>query len=243
MDYKKKYEQALERAKVINPGTADYEVAVKIFPELKENEDERIREALMLHIKYKVSVISGWRKEELIAWLKKQGEQKPEIKYIYPKFRVGDVIEPAKPNGSYVPVRVNYIGEGAYSCESDDRTAFLSLPICYENDYVLTKQKPTQWTDKDLYYYNKLEYFLQIQDHYSPTEKSSSYQKDVHETLLWLKSLHPNKHVAWSEEDENLLKLSIDNLIELKKRFGDGYGKAGDCIFWLKSLKQRMKGE
>ena len=76
-NYKEKYEQALERAKVINLGTADYEVAVKIFPELKENEDERIKEALMLHIKYKVSAISGWRKKELIAWLEKQGEQKP----------------------------------------------------------------------------------------------------------------------------------------------------------------------
>ena len=50
MDYKQKYEQALERAKIINPGTADYEVAVKIFPEL-ESEGERIRKSLIEHIK------------------------------------------------------------------------------------------------------------------------------------------------------------------------------------------------
>ena len=46
-NYKEKYEQALERAKVINPGTADYEVAVKIFPELMKNEDEKIRKDII----------------------------------------------------------------------------------------------------------------------------------------------------------------------------------------------------
>ena len=75
-------------------------------------------------------------------------EQKTEIKYIYPKFRVGDVIEPVKPNGHYVPVRVKYIGEGSYSCESDDRKSYLSFPICHENEYVLTEQKPT-WSEED----------------------------------------------------------------------------------------------
>jgi hypothetical protein len=46
-----------------------------LIPELKESEDERIRKALIQYIKYNVSVILGWRKEELIAWLKKQGSQ------------------------------------------------------------------------------------------------------------------------------------------------------------------------
>ena len=46
---------------------------------------------------------------------------------------------------------------------------------------------------------------------------------------------------AWSEEDEKLLKLSVENLTELKKRFGDGYGKVGDCIIWLKSFNLKHK--
>lgn len=45
---------------------------------------------------------------------------------------------------------------------------------------------------------------------------------------------------AWSEEDEKLLKLSLDNLTELQKRFGAGYGKVGDCIIWLKSIKHKL---
>lgn len=48
---------------------------------------------------------------------------------------------------------------------------------------------------------------------------------------------------AWSEEDENLLNHSLENLTELKNRFGEKYGKVGECIYWLKLLKQRMKGK
>jgi hypothetical protein len=35
--------------------------------------------------------------------------------------------------------------------------------------------------------------------------------------------------------------LSINNLIELKDRFGEEYGKVGECINWLKSLKDRVQ--
>ena len=77
MDYKQKYEQALENIKKIKAANKDNKELVDFieynYPELIESEDERIRKALILHIKYKVSVISGWKKEELIAWLEKQG--------------------------------------------------------------------------------------------------------------------------------------------------------------------------
>lgn len=75
-DYKKKYEDALERAKVINPGTADYEVALKIFPELKESKDERIRKELIEYLNERkvVERLTDTRvKEEWISWLEKQG--------------------------------------------------------------------------------------------------------------------------------------------------------------------------
>lgn len=78
-DYKKKYEDALERAKVINPGTADYEVAVKIFPELKESEDERIRKSLIKSYTNQhpanFPTVDGFTREQILAWLEKQGEQ------------------------------------------------------------------------------------------------------------------------------------------------------------------------
>ncbi len=49
------------------------------------------------------------------------------------------------------------------------------------------------------------------------------------------------KPAEWSEEDENLLKYSLENLTELKDRFGENYGRVGGCIDWLKSLKDRAQ--
>jgi len=49
------------------------------------------------------------------------------------------------------------------------------------------------------------------------------------------------KKLTWSEEDEDLMKWSVDNLTELKDRFGNEYGKVGKCIDWIKSLKQRIR--
>jgi hypothetical protein len=60
----------------------------------------------------------------------------------------------------------------------------------------------------------------------------------------WLKSLktrvQPKQEL--SEEDEDLLFWTINNLTELKNRYGKNYGKSGKCIDWLKSLKQRIGG-
>lgn len=80
MDYKQKYEQALERARKVHTTNVDEnkKSTEYIFPELKESGDERIRKALIQHIRYKVSVISGWRKEELIAWLEKVAVPSPQ---------------------------------------------------------------------------------------------------------------------------------------------------------------------
>lgn len=72
MDYKKKYEQALERAKmyqgmIVLPAESMIET---IFPELKENDDEKIRKEIIQSIQDNMCVI---HKDECIAWLEKQG--------------------------------------------------------------------------------------------------------------------------------------------------------------------------
>lgn len=73
MNYKKKYEEALERAK--NGGSLE-----TIFPELiKENEDEKIRKALIstFQNRKKYCIADTFGKvsvEDTLAWLEKQGE-------------------------------------------------------------------------------------------------------------------------------------------------------------------------
>ena len=54
----------------------------------------------------------------------------------------------------------------------------------------------------------------------------------IKEQANLLLELVPNKE--WGEEDEDLLKCTINNLTELEQRFGKDYGKVGECINWIK---------
>ena len=56
MDYEKKYKEALERARELNEKVtgASYDY---IFPELKESEDERMRNAAINACKYIINCI------------------------------------------------------------------------------------------------------------------------------------------------------------------------------------------
>jgi hypothetical protein len=80
------YDLAIERARRICK-TEDLE---EIFPELRESEDEKIRDFLIDFIK-----VCGWSekqfppREDCIAWLERQGGQKPSDKP-EPRFKVGD---------------------------------------------------------------------------------------------------------------------------------------------------------
>ena len=78
-DYKQKYEEALARARVVNPGTKDYNIVTTIFPELKKSEDELIREELIhfLETCQDSRFIGNRKQEEWINWLEKQGDTSP----------------------------------------------------------------------------------------------------------------------------------------------------------------------
>jgi len=76
MDYEKKYKEALERAK-------KGECLENIFPELKESEDEKMREMAIkaVYAPEAQSCIKSWgiNPDDVIAWLEKQCVQKPII--------------------------------------------------------------------------------------------------------------------------------------------------------------------
>lgn len=84
MDYKKKYEDAIKRAKVINPGSKNYNIVTAIFPELKESKDDRSqrikKEVIELlyyyHSKSPCFIPPKFSLDETLAWLEKQGERR-----------------------------------------------------------------------------------------------------------------------------------------------------------------------
>lgn len=92
MDYEKKYKEALSRAKELMSRcrcahNSDYEAIIyraedieSIFPELKESEDEKIKEDLIQWInEFPDAIWRGHYKKDIIAWLEKQGNKSVNI--------------------------------------------------------------------------------------------------------------------------------------------------------------------
>ncbi len=81
MNYEKKYKEALDWMQSLYSGLhgATKEDAEHYFPELKESKDERIRKTIYGWIYTQPSQFfdNGFSKEEMLAWVEKQGEQKP----------------------------------------------------------------------------------------------------------------------------------------------------------------------
>ena len=75
----------------------------------------------------------------------------------------------------------------------------------------------------------------------SPCEECAAISVDCKEKCLtynkWARENNKEESIEWSEEDEELLKLTLSNLVELKDRYGEGYGKVGKCMNWLNSLQ------
>lgn len=76
MDYKEKYNAALERAKAFE--LPEYKnIMASVFPELKESENERIRDSLINFLKspFVHENITDEKVAPWIAWLEKQGKK------------------------------------------------------------------------------------------------------------------------------------------------------------------------
>lgn len=87
-DKAKAYDEAIERAKK----SYGNKIAEEIFPELKEDDAERIRKNCIHFLELqKQHHAATFEIEECIAWLEKQGEKKSDNK-IKPKFKIGDFI-------------------------------------------------------------------------------------------------------------------------------------------------------
>lgn len=110
-----RYDEALQRAKHAldcdknGLVSTDKILLLSIFPELKESGDEMIRKWVINEIKVKHHNLDEDNVDfvdKAIAWLEKQGEQKPVDK-VEPKFKVGDWIT----NGRYNRLVVGVISK------------------------------------------------------------------------------------------------------------------------------------
>ena len=196
----KAYDEALERA--IKHHDKDgltleqYKTINIIFPELKESEDERIRKILIDIVE---TFANDNLKPELLAWLEKQGEQKPTQE-----------IEPfeAEHGKYYYCIKDYFCGGRKQASKGDIVQALRGLPIMGLKDageYFLPVNSikcNSAWSEEDE---------IGLSDALWAIKQARTVVKDENDmgTLWyaehWLKSLKPQN--TWKPSDEQMADL------------------------------------
>lgn len=196
MDYKEKYQKALERAKKGLP-------IDEVFPELKESDDERIRKELISFVnKY----YGEETKKEVLAYLERQKE------YVSDNFDDVWTTEDC--------TEIIEAGE-----KLSPRFKELFKEVChawYDKGIELEKQKekkPARWSEEDKTMLerciSKMVYIIPVPGKHGITDMSFETHTD-NELADWLKylperfNLQPKQE--WSEEDEKMARF-IGNAI------------------------------
>ena len=215
-NYEEKYKQALKRAKTIleltdNPKEANGYVFT-IFPELCESEDEKIRKGLIKGLsamrdihKHQTFSDDAIDINDAIAWLEKQGKQKPADK-VEPKFKVGDIIK-------YVGEREEFSKEKHTIKEILD-DCYLTIddvyiPFKFEEYYIHINQNQP-WSEEDEKIRTLLIDILKVNHpndifKVNPIGTVGMEAMSTEELVDWLKSLKPN-HWKPSEGQMEALK-------------------------------------
>lgn len=189
-------------------------------------EDESIRKECL-------SIVDAWDKScslqgdyceaapRCIAWLDKLGRQK--------------LLKQGEQKQYDIDILEKHI--------TKDSISELAHTVIVRNGWEIVdaKEQNTAWTEEDERILNSIIEELmpcgECPDY--PTDEEREYFYEANKKIDWLKSIKPQPKQKWSEEDEKLLHLSLESLAEFNKR----YGKVSDCIYWLKSIKKRTKGE
>ena len=190
MDYEKKYKEALADMKVIYPNLkGDAKLAVEhAFPELSESEDERIRKAIIGHLKNDVDfVCNGITKDECLAWLEKQKE---------PHKRLRDK----------TPWIITAKEELAHDEERLQANLEELRKIRAEKEKQ-KEQKPAEWSEEDEKMMESIiRVLVKTSTYYSmrsPSTMQATTTNDYQREIDWLKSLRP----SWKPSEEQMADL------------------------------------
>lgn len=189
-----------------------------LIPELADGNDKRIRKALLemvhdttgdeLWVDYNV------HKEEVLAWLEKQGYTKKDIDDAYLK-GICDAKHELGKQGEQKPVdKVEPFDK--YEGLTDFERTLADICIGWIGEELGWKQYIKD--NADVLLKIAIEMFNSIQD--APFEQKSA---------------------AWSDEDEKMYKIAF-SCIETLEDISNGKNMHADVKEWLKSLKNRIGG-
>ena len=195
------YDEALKVAEKYHNGTLK-DVMETIFPELKESEDERIRKAIIEHFEGSHSSMypyKGFIKEQILAWLERQGEQKPaEFDDTNAKRMFIKALE-----------RVEEQNNKGYKLTDCDKNSWWEDFKAYTS--CIVEQKP--WSEEDerlrtsciKHIEEELERIRN--DKYGHSEIISVLKESCRERINWLKSIKDK--YTWKPSDEQIKVLEF----------------------------------
>ena len=198
----------------------------KMFPELKESEDEKIKKSLIRLVKAfydcNFPTPEGFERKDILAWIEKQSEQKSawseessafkdKLLELFQKFRY--IKESAPTNGDII----DYVD-------------------AHIQELIDTMQKPTEWDGEEEKMLNEMYEFFD-------THKIPSLKHNMDDYAKFIKSLKDKVQPKqeWSEEDESHIRYLIECLEHCKKGVSLTMTTptAQEYIDWLKSLRPR----
>lgn len=192
------YEDKLRLAKeALASNSYDRETIEYIFPELKESEDERIRKAIFKALSKKDArdalLANGIQVSDALAWVEKQGEQKP-------------VEQDTEVHDLWVYIREWNDKFGRLPKDEDELAACI--------DYVMKRQKLAEWSEEDERMLGKC--IDAASGYYSPEDKQS-----IKDWLKSLKDrVQPQPKQEWSEGIKSRLD-EISDFLQYKGREDD----------------------
>ena len=208
----KAYDEAISKAKEWH---SDVQIGIgfkanleKLFPELKESEDEEIRKALIRFHKSTIDV-DGIKGDDIIAWLEKQGEQKSADK-VEPKFKMGDIVKRKdNPHLTYILKRLTDDGDYEFHAIGKDGnegcTHFAAVKC--QDDWELVEQNPA-WSEDDETAKNNISHIIRQYDKISKRENKPCYY--VADCLLWMQNIkdrvgcEANCTITWKPSEKQM---------------------------------------
>ena len=254
MDYKQKYEEALEWARKVIQGKIGFVLddVLNKFPELKESEDERIRKELITYLKSQ-GCSAVWNFKDWIAWLEKQGEQKllNNDKYQTVSVEILDRLYESEKEleqlkqGEHKPAdkveQESTWNEKIKGLSKLEKYIFSLVPdrpldaikVDVKNiRYIISKEQNFAWSEEDENRFRNLIYLVEHSNEGKGTKEG--FVKFINRLKSLKGRVQPNQE--WSEEDERYYDSSLWHI-------KNSCGIEGNVYNWLKSLKERMKGE
>ena len=214
-----------------------------VIPELKESEDEKIRNEIILYIGAKDD-ISLDTHNKWVSWLEKQSEQK----YI-PKYKIGDYVKNTNYKGEPI-YEIVYMDKECYICEyrgKENMGDKAVMHFAFDNPYLrLVEQKPATWSEEDdkilksiIINIENLQFSEDMREkyHHIPNANKSYYQINID----WLKSIKerivPQPKQVWKPSDAQILALD-----EVYKTHGAN-NVCRRIIFNLMNDLKKLRGE